>query len=279
MDPAATVAKRVAIRAALADRDLGRLRKLAADEGGFVDQELRQAVWCAAQQLPWPKKGADHVDDADPVNLRPFLLGLDVDRSVHPEDKPPLLPSPTHDVASTPSPPPSSRDGGSSSSSSNTRPSTPQSPTTSFIDQSTSSLDASVTSLAFGSPSASLSFLPSQPTIEATTADDGGRSPSLVTTMSLTSSVTSDDPSSPPASDVSTRASLESDRAIACPATAAQSEMDWGLFGSLGASQLPAHIDEGQIKLDTRRSFVVYPRGQCQPADLRIHLATPRILI
>jgi hypothetical protein len=47
MDPAAAAVKRAAIRAALAERDLGRLRSLAADEGGFVDQELRQAVWCA----------------------------------------------------------------------------------------------------------------------------------------------------------------------------------------------------------------------------------------
>lgn len=37
--------------------------------------------------------------------------------------------------------------------------------------------------------------------------------------------------------------------------------MDWGLFAGLGADALAPHVDEGQIKLDTRRSFVVYPPG------------------
>lgn len=118
-----------------------------------------------------------------------------------------------------------------------------------------SSLGASVTSLAFASPSASLSFLPGAPAqAEAamTTADDGQ--------ASSAPSVASVDPPSALVSDVSSSASIESDRRPARPLQA-QSTIDWGLFASLEASGLPAHSDEGQIKLDTRRSFVVYPPG------------------
>lgn len=78
-----------------------------------------------------------------------------------------------------------------------------------------------MTSLGFGSPSASLASLPPLPPSPSTDGWD----------------------------------------AFPPPAAKEEPAVDWGLFKDLGAEQLPKHVDENQIQLDTRRSFVVYPAG------------------
>lgn len=44
--------------------------------------------------------------------------------------------------------------------------------------------------------------------------------------------------------------------------TAALAPVQWGLFEAGGAEELDVHRDEGQIRLDTRRGFVVWPNGE-----------------
>lgn len=52
--------------------------------------------------------------------------------------------------------------------------------------------------------------------------------------------------------------------------SAREERVDWGLFERLGGSDtLPAHQDEGQIRLDTRRSFVVYPVSKLEAPSFR----------
>lgn len=62
-------------------------------------------------------------------------------------------------------------------------------------------------------------------------------------------------PSSPPLAPPPPEYSSSAKEAGAAP-------VEWGMFASGGADELPAHRDEGQIRLDTRRGFVVWPQGE-----------------
>lgn len=146
---------------------------------------------------------------------RPILLGVEEKGLENGDGLAPASPPPSYSqLDTTPSPTPPTL------SPASTRPSTPHGLDESFI-QANSSLDQSVTSLGFGSPSASLASLPPLPPSPSTDGWD----------------------------------------ALPPPEVKKEPAVDWGLFKDLGAEQLPKHVDENQIQLDTRRSFVVYPAG------------------
>lgn len=74
--PPATKTRRARVEDAIASSDVGQLRELASEPGGFMSAELRRGAWCVLLACEWAEVRLTRA-----ITFRPVLLGVkSVDR-------------------------------------------------------------------------------------------------------------------------------------------------------------------------------------------------------